>query len=88
MAQAVPAAIPLQVPTPPRVLEGLPGEMDKLAPTALNKIDELSGHIWKLAPTAFNEYVRDFWQRSVPARTSLVFMSSRCSDAHAVSLHV
>ncbi len=65
MAQAVPAAIPLQVPTPPRVLEGLSGEMDKLAPTAFNQLEGLSGQIGKLAPTAFNEYVRDFWQRSV-----------------------
>ena len=65
MAQAVTAAIPLQVPTPPRVLEELSGQIDKMAPTALNKLDELSGQIGKMAPTAFNEYVRDFWQRSV-----------------------
>ena len=65
MAQAVPAAIPLQVPTPPRVLEGLSGEMDKLARTAFNQLAGLSGQIGKLAPTAFNEYVRDYWQRSV-----------------------
>jgi pimeloyl-ACP methyl ester carboxylesterase len=37
VAQAVPAAIPLQVPTPPRVIEGLSGEMVKLAPTAFNE---------------------------------------------------
>ena len=65
MAQAVFAAIPLQVPTPPRVVEGLSGEMDTLAHTAFNQLEGLSGQIGKLAPTAFNEYVRDFWQRSV-----------------------
>jgi len=37
VAQTVPAAIPLQVPTPPRALEGLSGEMVKLAPTAFNE---------------------------------------------------
>ena len=63
MAQAVPAAIPLQVPTLPRVIEGVSGEIDKLAPSAF--IEGLAGQIGKLAPTAFNEYVRDFWQRSV-----------------------
>ena len=65
MAQSVPAAIPLQVPTPPRALEGLSGKMDRLAPTVLNQFEELSGQIGKLAPTTFDEYVRDFWQRSV-----------------------
>ena len=50
MAQAITATIPLQAPTPPRMLEELSGQIGKLAP---------------LAPTAFNEYVRDFWQRSV-----------------------
>lgn len=57
--------IPLQIPTPPRVIEGLSGQMDRLAPTALNQIEELSSQIGKLAPTTFDEYVRDFWQRSV-----------------------
>ena len=65
MAQSVPAAIPLQVPTPPRALEGLSGKMDRLTPTVLNQFEELSGQIGKLAPTTFDEYVRDFWQRSV-----------------------
>ncbi len=65
MDQAVPAAMPIQVPPPPRVLEGLTGEIDKLAPTALNDVEGLAGQIGKLAPTALNEYVRDFWQRSV-----------------------
>ena len=65
MAQSVPAAIPLPVPTPPRALEGLSGKMDRLAPTVLNQFEELSGQIGKLAPTTFDEYVRDFWQRSV-----------------------
>ena len=65
MDQTVPAAMPLQVPPPPRVLEGLKGEIDKLAPTALNDVEGLAGQIGKLAPTALNEYVRDFWQRSV-----------------------
>ena len=62
MAQSV---IPLQVPTPPRALEGLSGKMDRLAPTVLDQFEELSGQIGKLAPTTFDEYVRDFWQRSV-----------------------
>src|SRR5271166_634794 len=57
--------MPLQAPTPPRVIEGLSGKMDELAPSALNKLEELSGPFGKLAPTAFNEYVLDFWQRSV-----------------------
>src|SRR5271165_4015614 len=65
MAQSVPAAIPLQVPTPPRALEGLSGKMDRLTPTVLNQFEELSGQIGKLAPPTFDEYVRDFWQRSV-----------------------
>jgi len=63
--QAIPAAMPLQVPPPPRVLEGLTAEIDKLAPTVLNDVEGLAGQIGKLAPTAFNEYARDFWQRSV-----------------------
>ena len=65
MAQAIPATIPLQAPTPPRVLEELSGQIGRLAPTAFNDLEELSGQIGKLAPTAFNEYVRDFWERSV-----------------------
>ena len=64
MAQAITAPIPLQDPTPPRMIEELSGRIGKLAPT-LYKLDELSSQIGKLAPTAFNEYVRDFWQRSV-----------------------
>src|SRR5271166_3031762 len=63
--QAVHAGMPLQVPTPSRVLEGLSREIDKLAPTALNDVAGLAGQIGKLAPTTFDEYVRDFWQRSV-----------------------
>jgi pimeloyl-ACP methyl ester carboxylesterase len=65
VAQAVTTTIPLQPLTPPRVLEELSGQIDKLAPTAINEFDELSGQIGKLVPTAFNEYVPDFWQRSV-----------------------
>jgi len=65
MAQAITVAIPLQAPAPPRVLDELSGQIDKMAPTALNKFDEWSGQIGKMAPTAFNEYARDFWERSV-----------------------
>ena len=65
MAQAVTGAIPLQAPTPPRVLEELSGRIDQLAPTALNECSQCLGTRRKFAPTAFNEYVRDFWQRSV-----------------------
>ena len=64
MAQAVTATIPLQALTPPRMLDELSGQIDKLAPPP-RMIDELSGQIGKLAPAAVNEYVRDFWQRSV-----------------------
>jgi pimeloyl-ACP methyl ester carboxylesterase len=65
VAQAVTAAIPLEVLTPPRTLEELSGQIGKLAPTGLRVFEELSGQRGKLAPTAFNEYVSDFWQRSV-----------------------
>ena len=65
MAQGVIAAIPLQVLTPPRVVEELSSEIDKLAPTAFNQLDEYLSQIGKLAPPALNEYARDFWQRSV-----------------------
>jgi len=64
MAQAVTATIPLQALTPPRMLDELSGQIDKLAPPP-RMIDELSGQIGNLAPAAVNEYVRDFWQRSV-----------------------
>ena len=70
MAHAITAAIPLQAPTPPRVLDELSGQIGKMAPTALNKLDELSGQIGKMAPTACNEYVRDFWERSFCLWTS------------------
>ena len=65
MAQAITGAIPLQEPTPPRVLDELSGRLGKMAPTALNKLEELSSQIGQMAPTPFNEYVRDFWERSV-----------------------
>ena len=65
MAQAVTAAIPLQAPTPPRLLDELSGRIDKLAPAAINQIEELSGQIRKVAPNALDDYLRDFWQRSV-----------------------
>jgi pimeloyl-ACP methyl ester carboxylesterase len=65
MAQAITAAVPLQAPTPPRVLDELSGQIGKIAPTALTKLDELSGQLGKMAPTALNEYVRDFWERTV-----------------------
>ena len=65
MAQAITAAVPLQAPTPPRVLEELSGQIGKIAPTALTKLDELSGQFGRMAPTALNEYVRDFWERTI-----------------------
>jgi pimeloyl-ACP methyl ester carboxylesterase len=65
MGQAISAALPLQAPTPSRVLDELSGQVGKLTPTALNKLDELTGEIGKMAPAALNEYVRDFWERSV-----------------------
>ena len=65
MVQAIPATIPLQPLTPPRVLDELSDKIENLAPTAFNEIDKFSAQIEKLAPTALNEYVRDFWQRSV-----------------------
>ena len=65
MAQAITAAIPLQAPTPPRLLDELSGRIDKLAPAAINQIEELSGQIRKVAPNALDDYLRDFWQRSV-----------------------
>jgi pimeloyl-ACP methyl ester carboxylesterase len=65
MGQAISAAIPLQAPTPSRVLDELSGQIGKMAPTALNKLDDLSGQFGKMAPAAFNEYVRDFWERTV-----------------------
>ena len=65
MTHAITAAIAVQAPTPPRVLDELSGQIGKMAPTALNKLDELSGQFGKMAPTAFNEYVRDFWERTV-----------------------
>jgi hypothetical protein len=42
MGQAVTAAIPLQAPTPSRVLDELSGQIGKMAPTALIKLDDLS----------------------------------------------
>ncbi|MBV9237588.1 MAG: DUF3141 domain-containing protein [Xanthobacteraceae bacterium] len=65
MAQAVTAAIPLQAPTPPRMLDELSGRIGQLAPAAINQIEELSGQMHKVAPNALDDYVRDFWQRSV-----------------------
>ena len=65
MTHAIAAAIAIQAPTPPRVLDELSGQIGKIAPSALNKLDELSGELGKMAPTAFNEYVRDFWERTV-----------------------
>ncbi|HEY5830882.1 MAG TPA: DUF3141 domain-containing protein [Hyphomicrobiaceae bacterium] len=65
MAQAITAAVPLQAPTPPRVLDELSGQIGKIAPTALTKLDELSGQFGRMAPTALNEYVRDFWERTI-----------------------
>src|SRR5215471_5957712 len=65
MGQAINSTIPLQAPTPSRVLDDLSGRIGKMAPTALNKLEDLSGHLGKMAPTAFGEYARDFWQRSV-----------------------
>ena len=66
MAQAVTGAIPLQAPTPPRVLEELSGRIEQLAPTALNKLEDYARQSGRMVPpTAFNEYVRDFWERSV-----------------------
>src|SRR5437868_14472525 len=65
MTHAITAAIAIQAPTPPRVLDELSGRIGKIAPSALNKLDELSGELGKMAPTAFNEYVRDFWERTV-----------------------
>jgi pimeloyl-ACP methyl ester carboxylesterase len=65
MAQATTATIPLQEPTPPRVLDELSGRIGKMAPAVLNRLDELSSQMGQMAPTDFNEYVRDFWERSV-----------------------
>jgi pimeloyl-ACP methyl ester carboxylesterase len=65
VAQAITAAIPLQAPTPSRVLEELAGRIGKTAPTDLSKLEEFSGQIGKMAPAALNEYVRDFCERSV-----------------------
>ena len=65
MPQALPAAIPVQDPTPPRVIEELSGRISELAPTALNESAHLREFWQRSVPsTAFNEYARDFWQRS------------------------
>ena len=68
MAQAVTGAMPLQAPTPPRVLEELSGRLEQLASTALNDtaLNDYA-RVWKnsVPPTAFSDYVRDFWERSV-----------------------
>jgi len=60
MAQAVD---PLQVLTPPRVVEEVSGRISEAAPTALNEY----ARVWQASvpPSAFNDYARDFWQRSV-----------------------
>lgn len=65
MVQAVTAAIPLQAPTPSRVLDELSGQIGKMGPTALAELDKMSGQFGKLTPTAFDEYVRDFWERTI-----------------------
>jgi hypothetical protein len=57
MAQAITDAIPLQEPTPPRVLDELSDRIGKMAPAALNKLDELSSQIGKMAPTPFSRSV-------------------------------
>lgn len=56
-------ADPLQVLTPPRVIEEVSGRISEAAPTALNEY----ARVWQASvpPSAFNDYARDFWQRSV-----------------------
>ena len=54
---------PVQVLTPPRMLDELSGRVSQVAPAAINE----HVRIWEksVPPNAFSEYVRDFWQRSV-----------------------
>ena len=54
---------PVQVLTPPRMLDELSGRVSQVAPAAINE----HVRIWEksVPPNAFNEYVRDFWERSV-----------------------
>lgn len=66
MARADPLQVltpPRVIETPPRVIEEVSGRISEAAPTALNEY----ARVWQASvpPSAFNDYARDFWQRSV-----------------------
>ena len=54
---------PVQVLTPPRLVDEFSGRVGQMAPAAINEHVQ----IWKnsVPPNTLGEYVRDFWQRSV-----------------------